>query len=378
MKNLILISLDTVRSDVAYSQKFPTINSLRSDGVTFINTYSSSPLTPCSHATVLSGLQPYNHGLRHLFKEKMNKEVKTMAQIFKQNGYSTGAVVSCPGMNSWYGFGRGFDFFDDTIPKLADGSDPLLTIDVKLRGTALKRAPLVVDIASKWIDEHKEDKFLFFLHFFDAHWPYNAPEDFCGDNPYEKEVGYTDHYLGLFLEKLKQMGLYEDTSIVCFSDHGEDLEGLYNNDKGGKKLGHPEESGHGCLLYNQTQKVIFTIKHSSFPSNFDIENQVRLVDVAPTVFELFDIKTNGMNFDGISLAPLVIKNKQMNLPAYCETFYPQEQNETNNNKFSHAKNKKAVVIENKYKIIIEMDSDKLETYDLDSDPDEKRNLIKNV
>lgn len=174
------------------------------------------------------------------------------------------------------------------------------------------------------------------------------------------------------------MGLYEDTCIVCFSDHGEDLEGLYKNDKGGKKLGHPEENGHGCLLYNQTQKVVFTIKHKSFPTNLDIENQVRLIDVAPTVFELFDIKTNSMNFDGISLAPLVIKDKQMNLPAYCETFYPLEQNETNNNKFSCAKNKKAVVIENKHKIIVEMDSDKLEIYDLDSDPDEKRNLINNV
>jgi len=55
-KNLILISLDTVRADVAYSGKFKAINFLRSQGVSFLNTISSSPLTPVSHATVLTGL----------------------------------------------------------------------------------------------------------------------------------------------------------------------------------------------------------------------------------------------------------------------------------------------------------------------------------
>ncbi|MCX6740999.1 MAG: sulfatase-like hydrolase/transferase, partial [Candidatus Parcubacteria bacterium] len=106
-KNLILISLDTLRADVAYSGRFTAINYLRRRGATFLNTISSSPLTPVSHATVLTGLQPYHHGIRHLFKEKIKPEIKTLAQILKRNGYRTGAIVSCPGMNKWYGFSKG-------------------------------------------------------------------------------------------------------------------------------------------------------------------------------------------------------------------------------------------------------------------------------
>src|SRR3972149_11585154 len=124
MKNLILISLDTVRADVAYSGKFKTINKLRKEGVTFLNTISSSPFTPASHATVFTGFQPYNHGIRHLFKEKLSPKIKTLAQVLREKGYETGAIVSCPGLNKWYGFSRGFDHYDDEIPKLADGNNP--------------------------------------------------------------------------------------------------------------------------------------------------------------------------------------------------------------------------------------------------------------
>ena len=86
-KNIILISLDTLRADVAYSGKFKTLQQLRSGGVSFLNTISSAPLTPVSHASVLTGMQPYNHGIRHLFKEKLNRKVVTLAEILKKEGY---------------------------------------------------------------------------------------------------------------------------------------------------------------------------------------------------------------------------------------------------------------------------------------------------
>ena len=89
-------------------------------------------------------------------------------------------LFPCPGMNKWYGFSKGFDHYDDEIPRLADGSDPLETVDVKKRGTALKRAEVVVERALNWIDKKRSpDKpFFLFLHFFDAHWPYKAPHKF--------------------------------------------------------------------------------------------------------------------------------------------------------------------------------------------------------
>lgn len=372
-ENLIFISLDTLRADVAYSGKFPAIEMLRKKGVSFVNTVSSAPLTPISHATVLTGLQPYNHGIRHLFKEKINPNVTTLASILKAEGYQTGAIVSCPGMNKWYGFCSGFDHYDDEIPRLPDGSDALETVDVKLRGRALKRAPLVIERAQQWIDSiDKTKNFMLFIHFFDAHWPYEAPEKFGGDNIYEEEVAYTDHYLGAFLQNLEKQGLLQNTTIVCFSDHGEDLDGLYPNDKGGKKLGHPEEFGHGCLLYEQTQKVPLVICNDSLKSGRQINDQVRLVDIMPTTLDLLGIKYD-LDLDGISLLP-IIRGQQINLVGYSETMYPEEQNEATGNKFPQARNKKSFTFDNNQKLILH--EEKLaEHYQLTSDPEEKHNLI---
>lgn len=372
-KSILFISLDTVRADVAYSRRFPSIEKLRTDSVTFLNAISSSPLTPVSHATMFTGLQPYHHGVRHLFKEQISSEVTTLTEIFKNQGYETGAIVSCPGMNRWYGHARGFNYYDDEIPRLADGSDPLNTVDVKLRGSAKKRGQIVYERAVNWLDNHKDKNFFLFLHFFDAHWPYEAPEKFGGDNYYEEEVAYSVHYMDKFLGRLKELGLYENTTIVCFSDHGEDLDGLYPGDKGGEKFGHPEECGHGCLLYDQTQKVVLMMKDSNLKKNYDIENQVRLVDVMPTVLDLFSIKTE-IKFDGISLLPIV-KGAKIDLPAYSETFYPREQVAATGGQFAWTKNKRAWRLANRYKIIEHLDSDEQEVYDLVRDPLEEKNLF---
>lgn len=375
MKNLILISLDTVRADVGYSGQFSGIESLRKDSVTFLNTISSSPLTPVSHATVFTGQQPFNHGVRHLFKEKLNPEQKTICSIFKENGYLTKAIVSCPGMNAWYGFDKGFDDYDDEIPKLADGSDPLLTVDVKLRGTALKRADIVVSKAKDWITKNKSEKFLLFIHFFDAHWPYEAPVKYGGNNAYESEVAYADHHLNDFLNFIKKEGVYENSDIVCFSDHGEDLEGLYPNDKGGQKLGHPEEFGHGCLLYDQTQKVLLIVHSSDLPSNININRQARLVDIMPTVLEMFHF--DGFTKekpDGRSLIPIIKGIESSPGVAYAETFYPEEQTMATHGMHSSARNKMAFFVDGRFKIIRHLESDYIEIFDSLKDPDELNNL----
>jgi len=374
-KNLIFISLDTVRADVGYSGKFESIENLRRDGVTFFNTISSSPLTPVSHSTILTGLQPFNHGVRHLFKEKLNKKATTIAQILKKENYKTAAIVSCPGMNKWYGFSKGFDLYDDKIPLLADGSDPLKTVDVKKRGTALKRADLVVEKGIAWLDKNKDETFFLFLHFFDAHWPYEAPKKFGGDNYYEEEIAYTDHYVQQFINKLKEYGLYDKTSIVCFSDHGEDLDGLYPNDKGGKKLGHPEELGHGCLLYDQTQKTVLIMKDKDLLKRKGVKNQVRLVDIVPTTLDILNIQYDKSDFDGISLIPIIKGENKNNLLGYSETFYPEEQTEATKGKFSFAKNKKSLRIDNKHKIIFHLGADGFEVYNLEEDLNELNNLF---
>ncbi len=378
LKNVILVSYDSVRSDVAYSGKFPGIERLRSEGVTFRNCVSSAPVTPISHSTVMTGLQPYNHGVRHLFKEQLDRSCDTFAALLKrEGGFATSGVVSCPGLNAWYDIGRGFDIWDDEIPRLPDGTDPLETVDVKLRGQALKRADLVIERSLGQLEAlSKQRRFCHFMHFFDPHWPYappSEPYDVAVNNPYEGEVAFMDHYFAQWIETATERGYLDNTLIVLISDHGEDLEGWYPNDRGGQSNGHPEEAGHGCLLYDQTQMVALVF-WSKDMSRREVETQVRLVDVAPTILDLLGMPALDRS-DGQSLAGAILHSETPpSIPAYSETFYPREQNEASGGKFEWTRDKKSIRIDNRYKVIMHVGDEELEVYDLEADPLERNNL----
>ncbi len=378
--NVVLISLDGVRADVAYSGKFPTLNQLCERGVVFKRVVSSSPLTPVSHASVFTGLFPPRHGVRHLFLEQIVDDVKTLPEILKEHGYATHAIVSCPGLNHWYGFNRGFDSYDDRVPPGADGKDALHTVDVQARGRSAKKAGEVAEKAAALLNELPPERFFLFLHFFDAHWPYEPPPPFatlCNGNLYEGEIAYIDQMLGQFLEDISRRGLWDNLLLIVMADHGEDLNGLYSNDHGGEKLGHPEEDGHGCLLYDATQLVPLII-HFPWQCGYQgqVESQVRLVDIAPTVLDWLQID-DGSDFDGVSLMPHVL-GKGKDLVGYCETHYPRENPQTLA-KHPDLHDLKAVRLrkaEAEFKVIWHLESDWVEIYDLQQDPLERVNLVK--
>lgn len=372
--NILFVSLDTVRADVAYSGKLPGVERLRRGGVTFRQAISSCPLTPVSHATVFTGRQPAGHGIRHLFREKLNPDVPTLAECLAGAGYRTGAVVSCPGLDTWYGINRGFEFYDDAIPLLPDGRDPLHVNDVKLRGLALKRAPLVVDVATRWLSEPREEPFFLFAHFFDAHWPYEPPEDFGVPvaNPYEGEVAYTDHYLRLLFDRLVELGYpLESLLVVCFSDHGEDLAGWYPNDHAGDR-GHPYEEGHGCLLFDATQHVPLVISAPGLPGGLEVAQQVRLVDIMPTVLDLLGLDQPPS--DGASLVEFLSGGPAPSRPAYSETHFPEELAATTP-KYGDLKPLAAVRLDNgaaRSKVVWQLGDSGVTVYDLVADPSEMR------
>lgn len=375
MKNLLLISLDTLRADVAYSGRFPALNRLRRESVTFLNAVSSAPLTPPSHATIMTGHQPYMHGIRHLYRETLSPHTPTLAQLLKVSGYNTGAVVSCPGLNRFYGMGKGFDHYDDEIPLLPDGRNPLHVVDVKLRGTALKRADLVVDRSIAWLEENQNQPFFLFMHTFDAHWPYEAPETpaIPVENAYEGEVAFVDRHLDRLLSWMGQRNLLDDTLIVCLSDHGEDLGGWYVNDHAGE-CGHPEEEGHGALLFEATQQVPLLIRIPGSNTPKEIAEQVRLVDVAPTILDLLNISAPPMA--GQSLRPFLeggLISSEMNV-AYFETFF-REELARNNSEYAHFHALRGVRINGRYKVIWEHGGDHVEVYDLAEDQNERRPVI---
>jgi arylsulfatase A-like enzyme len=366
-RNLLLVSLDTLRADVAYGGALRHLTALAASGSAFLNTVSSAPLTPVSHASIFTALQPHEHGLRHLLRERMTSPKPTLAELLALAGYDTGAVLACPGLNRWYGMHRGFAHYDDEVPRLADGRDPLKVGDVKIRGTALKRAPLVVERALAWLEPRRRARSPFFLfaHFFDTHWPYEAPERFgpAHANPYEQEAHYVDHYLAQLVERMREWGLLENTLVVVFSDHGEDLAGWYPNDHGGPELGHPEENGHGCLLHDATQMVPLVFIGDGIPIGIRIREQVRLVDIMPSILELLNVPDNTARA-GESLVPYFSGDHRHRV-AYSETYYPEEQPA-----FPGLGPLHAVRLENRFKVIVDVRTGVMTAYDLIGDPHE--------
>jgi arylsulfatase len=373
--NLLLVSYDCARADVAYSGCLPTIERLRSQGVTCRRAITSAPLTPISHATVFTGLQPYHHGLRHLFREQISPHHRMLPEHLHQNGFRTAGIVSCPGLNRWYGFERGFQTFEDELPPLPDGGDALKTVDVQLRGLAMKRADVVADFGLRWLSTvQADDRWFLFLHFFDAHWPYGPPGGTAGAaNPYEAELRYADRHFARVVDALDEGGLLDRTLVVVFGDHGEDLEGCYSNDKGGAERGHPEEKGHGCLLFEQTQHVPLIFAHPDIPAQ-TLPGLVGLIDVAPTICTLLGVPAM-TRVDGTDLTPALYRRASVpTRTLYAETKYPSELAATTV-QFGRVPELQALWPDERFKLIRSMgDSQSTQVFDLADDPNEQRPL----
>ena len=368
-RNIVLVTYDCARADVIWNMKNTTFASLSDSGCQFRNAISSSPLTPVSHATIFSGLFPFNHGLRRLFREPLGTEVPTLAETLSDAGFFTAALVSCPGLVKWYGHSRGFQHYDDWLPPLPDGSDPLSVPDVKLRGLALKRADQVAERAKKLIPRLKShQKWFMFLHFFDAHWPYEPPVVLADQqNPYEGELRYADAHFEIIVDGLKDAGLFDETLFVILGDHGEDLAGWYPNDKAGPNNLHPEEEGHGCCLYQQTQHVPLMFSNSAFEKR-KVETPVGLVDVAPTIAALAGTKLP-TPIDGIDLSKTIRSGSQpTSRIMYAETMHPREMHE-NTGAFPEISNSQCIWLNKDQKVIRWFDrSPEFLKYDLITDP----------
>ena len=118
--NVILITIDTVRADHlgcygATDVKTPTLDGLARDGVVFERAISQVPLTWPSHAAILTGTYPFQNGVQDFTGQPLDPRFRSVAQVFKQQGYATGAVVSAFVLDRSWGLARGFDFYDDAF-----------------------------------------------------------------------------------------------------------------------------------------------------------------------------------------------------------------------------------------------------------------------
>jgi arylsulfatase A-like enzyme/Flp pilus assembly protein TadD len=255
--NLVLITIDTLRADAlgAYGSataRTPWIDRLASAGVRFETARAHNVVTLPSHANIVAGLHPQDHGVRDNAGYHFPPDRETLATLLKGRGYRTGAFVSAFPLDSRFGLDRGFDIYEDSF------------VDARpATGFRLQERPGIetVALARKWVDED-DTPFFLWVHLFEPHDPYVSR--------YEDDVAAADSALEPILAPILEEGRNGNTLVVLTSDHGE-------------SLGEHGEATHGIFGYDATLRVplIFYLPRLWEPRV--VNDGARHVDILPTV-----------------------------------------------------------------------------------------------
>jgi len=313
--NVILITVDTLRADRLASYGYangrtPTSSALADEGVLFSNVIVQTPITLPSHASILTGTYPFYHGVQDVVG-RLRSDVPTLAEWFKGRGYTTAAVVGSTVLLTQWGLGRGFDFYEDNFPM-----GGIRQIDFS---RVERPANRVIDLTIEWINRNKATPFFLWVHLYDPHDPYAPPEPFATDfknDLYDGEIAFVESELARLMDDLNEKRLYDECLIVYTADHGE-------------SLGEHSEKYHAYYLYDASLRVplIFRVpEHLSkgrYAPGTRLPNQVRSVDIAPTIIQLLgESVPESMQGEGL-VALMAGKKPSLHLPAYAETHYPR-------------------------------------------------------
>ena len=347
-QNVLLVTIDTLRADALGSYggraATPNLDRLARAGVRFTFAHAHAVMTLPSHASIMTGRYPYQHGARDNAGFRVDDTMQTLAESARAKGLATGAFVGAFPLDRQFGLSQGFDTYDDLAGQEVAPADFLFTE---------RPASDVVAAASRWIGGQQKP-WMAWVHVFDPHSPYAAPEPFRSQYPdaYAGEVAYTDHSLGPLFELARRSP--RPTTVIVTADHGEGL-------------GDHGEATHGIFAYESTLRVPLILAQLT-PSVADaaangmvIDAPVRHVDIVPTIAELTGLEFAG-ELPGRSLLSLLNGDRE-DRPSYFEAM-------TAMLKRGWAPLRGVIVDGTKY-----IDVPVEELYDLRADPREQQNRV---
>ncbi len=375
--NVVLISIDSLRADHLGAYGYgrdtsPAIDDLASSGVLFRNSISTSSWTLPAHMSLLTGRSLLGHGVVS-DDRSLPRSVGTIAEAFQAGGYRTHAIVSAPYVHSRYGFAKGFDDYDDRTIYFETNEDSYRSVT----------GPRLVDAANSFLASAGDRPFFLFLHFWDVHYdyapgpPYETmfdpdydgtvdgnnfyfdPKIHAGMDPrdlehlvalYDGEIRLVDDQIARLRAELGRLGLADRTVVAVVADHGDEF-----FEHGNK--------GHHRTLYEEVLRTPFVLNvPGRRPSRAEVVDEASLVDVGPTLLGLVGMDSpdgvEGNDFSGLySGAPLPRPG------AVRAELYR-----------TGTRNVQVASIEARRKIIHHFQRRSLETYDLSTDPGERRGL----
>ncbi len=358
-RNLVLISLDTVRADhvggsFAGVQLTPRFDELAAQGTVFREAIAPYNATTASHMTLFTGVYPVLHEVTHPVM-RLPDSISTLAETLARKGFQTSAVTEDAMISATSGFNRGFDFYRENRDVIGLASSVEQTVQQGI----------------DWLDSHQGQRFFLFLHTYAAHSPYVPPKEFLELFPdssseaqsdrerrfgkikrsYAAEVRYADATFAKLFAAMERLGVLRDTVVVVTADHGEEL-------------GEHGLLGHAKTVYDEVTRVpLIFWAPGLVPSGAVVEDEVSLVDVMPTILELLRIDVPA-GLHGVSLLA-AMNGKTEGLGA---TRFAEGRSE------DQAGKRLVTARTREHKWILSEGQDEPKVFDLRSDPGEQRPL----
>lgn len=389
--NVLFVSFDALQAAHTgclgyFRNTTPMIDEFARKGFLFTQAISQASWTVPSTMSWFTSLYPSEHKVVNKYSQydeekkvltnlsELSPGVVTLAEILKEDSYTTAGFTGDAGVSSKFGFGKGFDTYID---------------DKKFAGLDYSAPP-----ALEWLKENKDRKFFMFLHGYDQHGQNDPPEGFTrrfvdfnykgqlkgGKEEqgafreeglekgsielaeedvrfwralYDEKIYGANQRFEKFIEEFEKLGLLDKTIIVLTSDHGTEF---YEH----------KRFDHGFSLYDELIHVPLVIYLPGKKGGEVIRKQVRAIDLMPTIIDLLRINIDDEiknQIRGVSLVPLM-KRESMDLTAYSETDYRL---------YVHLR---SIRTSDGWKFIYNLTSDEKELYNLNRDPGELENLVK--
>jgi arylsulfatase A-like enzyme len=316
--HVVLLSIDALRADHlschGYHREIsPTVDRLAADGIRFSRAYSPSSHTREAVPALLSGQYP-----SVATTDRFRRNAQTIGHLLQGTTARSAGIHSNPFVSKGFGFGDGFDHFDDDM---IVGGHWLTALAQrafdKLRNRHYARAEAVTDRGIEFLQSQAIDggrPTFTWLHYMDVHGPYEPPAEFrrmyVGDGVtdaeaarlykqaiaepeslsereqqrlialYDAEIRYLDANIGRLLDELSRLGIRDETLILLTADHGE-------------AFGEHGYYEHPRFLPQELTHVPLIATGAGVRSQETIRAPVSTLDVAPTVAEVFDVGHTG-------------------------------------------------------------------------------------
>ena len=372
--NVILVVIDTLRADrlgcYGYPRDIsPNIDAFAGEALLFEKCLSHAADTRFACASLLTGFLLHETGI--LDSPILREELDTLPEILRARGFATAAVISNYVLRKGLAYEQGFDVYDDTMDQRE-----------AVRNWPERIAARTTDRAIELLEDHRGKSLFMWIHYQDPHGPYAPPKAFTdrfrdpaspprmlepsgsmsgrGGIPkyqmlgehrafdlyrarYDGEIRYVDEEFKRLIDALKRLSTYDDTLIILTSDHGEGM---------GE---HDYYFAHGEYLYQHQLHVPLIVRWGDRLQGRR-EPFVQHVDILPTVLDILGIQTQS-RLRGIDLR---IDTEREILAEMQSRLAPEDR-------------KHALVRDGK-KLIHTPSTNRLEIYDLLSDPHETSDL----